>query len=301
MPPGRWKSLRLRNVSAHATVAVKVATSGEIGVALVNADDYRRFPAAERPLFSGRADDELSFSVKTPAVGSYFVVFDNRGGDALRAVTVAVRRSQKGLTEAELRAVERQLTEFEKKLSEIFVYEPFMIRVMPCDVPRASSGPAGVMLCTEYVRALYASFGDRQEAGDALLFTFLHKLGHVVLAQWQDSRFESEEVADEFATALLVMFGRKERMQAQLRHFAENPAVPETIAWASGDDRHILSLERARNSLHRADDANLVREWQPVFVPHMQTRMLEQSMSARPSGPTSTSWNGSWPGGPDDS
>lgn len=278
MPPGRWKSLRLRNVSAHATVAVKVATSGEIAVALVNADDYRRFPAVGRPLFSGRVEDQLSFSVTTPAAGNYFVVFDNRGGDAPRAVTVtvAVRGSHKGLTTAELRAAERQLTEFEKKLSQIFVYEPFTISVMPCDVPKASRAQPGVVLCTEYARALYASFGDRQKAGDALLFTFLHKPGHVVLAQWQDSRFESEEVADEFATALLVMFGRKGGMQTQLRYLAENPTVPEAIARAARDDRHLLSPDRARTALRLADDADLVRKWQPVLVPRMQTRMLEQ-------------------------
>lgn len=54
-------------------------------------------------------------------------------------------------------------------------------------------------------------------------------------------------------------------------------------------------------ALQRAEDANPVRRWQPPFVPHMRTRMLDRLNERPTEWPTSTSWNGNWPGGLDDS
>src|SRR5438128_7949271 len=67
VPPGKWKSLRLQNLPNGAVVGVGVETSGDLAVAFVNASDYKRFPATTRPLFSGRIESRLSFSVTIPA------------------------------------------------------------------------------------------------------------------------------------------------------------------------------------------------------------------------------------------
>jgi hypothetical protein len=42
------------------------------------------------------------------------------------------------------------------------------------------------------------------------------------------------------------------------------------------DDRHPLSVQRARNILRWLQDPQLVHRWQKIFVPHMQTAMLKQ-------------------------
>ena len=49
------------------------------------------------------------------------------------------------------------------------------------------------------------------------------------------------------------------------------------------DDRHPLSAQRARNILRWANDPQLVRKWQPIFVPHMQTAVLERLLAQSPS------------------
>ena len=94
VPSGRWKTVRLRNVPTGTIVAVEVQTSRDVIVALVDGTEYRRYPAVQRPLFSGRVEKHISFSVTTEAAGDYFVVFDNLSGREARAVTVKVLASR---------------------------------------------------------------------------------------------------------------------------------------------------------------------------------------------------------------
>lgn len=272
VPSGQWKSVRLRNVPAGAVVTVDVELSGALTVTMVSLEDAQRFPAVERPLFSGEADSRLSFSVTAPAAGTYVVLFDNRTGDAARAVEVTLRASRSTPTGA----TQTILQGFARDLHKIFMFEPFPIRVERCGVPQAFAGRSGIVLCTEYAQKLYDALGDKAKAADALLFTLFHEVAHMLLAQWKYPFFANEEVADEFATAAMIMLGQRARVRAKAEFFAANPSAAEAIAKLFRDDRHPLSPQRARNILRWAEDPQLVRRWQSIFVPHMQTRMLEQ-------------------------
>ena len=92
--PGQWKSIRLRNLPKDAALALRVNTSGEVMVSFLDADDYARFPAITRPLFSGRVEKQLAFSLRIPATGHYYVVFDNRSGNESRRVAVTIRAAR---------------------------------------------------------------------------------------------------------------------------------------------------------------------------------------------------------------
>jgi hypothetical protein len=94
VPSGKWKTLRLHNVPTGALVAVEVQTNQDVVVAFVDGAEYRRYPAVQRPLFSGRVEKHISFSVTTAAAGDYFLVFDNLSGREPRAVTVKVSASR---------------------------------------------------------------------------------------------------------------------------------------------------------------------------------------------------------------
>lgn len=275
--PGKTSALRLQRVPRGAVLGIRVETSGAIGVLVLDGADFRRFPAVVRPLFRGRLDSRLAFSVVAPAAGDYFVLLDNRAGDGQRAVSVTVAAAGSAQPGAPTgRALQRQLEEFQAKLAQILVFDRFPTRVAPCGAPKVVTDTSGITLCTEYARALQAALGDRQRASDALLFTFFQELGRVLLEQWKHPGAGSEEVADEFATALMVMVGSKDRVRAKAEYFTANPAVAEALGEALRDDRHILSAGRARTILRWADDPELVRRWQAVFVPRMQTRMLER-------------------------
>ena len=94
VPSGKWKTVRLHNVPTGVIVAVEVQTSRDVIVTFVDGTEYRRYPAVQRPLFSGRVEKHISFSVTTSAAGDYFVVFDNLSGREPRAVTVKVLASR---------------------------------------------------------------------------------------------------------------------------------------------------------------------------------------------------------------
>jgi len=276
--PQQWKGTRLRNLPAGALVLVEVEASGGLDVALVDTPGFQRFPTLDQPLFHARDAAHLSFSVTIPTTGDYYLVLDNRASAEPRQVRLNVRASS-GSRQG---TAELTLTAFEESLKRVFVFEPFPIRVKRCGAPRAFASPSGIVLCAEYAEQLARTLGDRAKAADAVLFTLFHELGHVLLAQWKYPSFDDEEVADEFATAVMTMLGQSARVRAKAEFFSKNASVAEAISKLFRDDRHPVSAQRARNILRLADDPNLVRKWQPVFVPHMQTAILRRLLASPP-------------------
>jgi hypothetical protein len=94
VPDGKVKSVRLRNLPEGAVVGVDVRTSGEIVVLFVRAKDPGDSSARVPPLFAGRLERRLAFSVTIPSAGHYYVVFDNRKGEESRTVSVRVRAAR---------------------------------------------------------------------------------------------------------------------------------------------------------------------------------------------------------------
>jgi hypothetical protein len=280
VPPGRWKALRVQQLPQEANVAVEVQSTGQVTVAFARHDASARSLASLRSLFQGLADNRLAFAVTIPAAGDYVVVLDNRTAAEPRTVTVTVRATrgeqEKVPQQQGLGATERQFSEVERQLARLFIFEPFPIRVRRCGMPQAFSGPSGIILCQELGKKLLTTLGDKTKANDTLLFTLFHELGHTLLKQWHYPFFANEEVADEFATALLIMVGHRERVRAATEFLAANPSTAEALAKVFRDDRHPLSVQRARNILRWLQDPQLVHRWQKIFVPHMQTAMLKQ-------------------------
>ena len=124
--------------------------------------------------------------------------------------------------------------------------------------------------------------GSREKATSVILFTLLHEVGHNLLQQWGYPFYDNEGIADEFATVLIILLGQKERLSAMTEFFLTNPTSNEVIAKAFRGDRHPLSIQRARNILQWMKDTERLRRWQTIFVPHMQTAVLEKLTSTSP-------------------
>ena len=90
VPAEKWRALRLKGLTQGASLRVRVETSGPIRVILAREDEVQRFPKGLKATFSGTAERRLSFSVSIPAAGTYYVILDNRKGDALREVRLFV-------------------------------------------------------------------------------------------------------------------------------------------------------------------------------------------------------------------
>ena len=94
VPPGKWKAVRLRAVPKDAVVAVRAQTTGEVMLAFLDTEDYKRFPAPLRPLFNGRVEKQIAFALRMPDAGDYFVVLDNRLGNAPQTVAVRIQAAR---------------------------------------------------------------------------------------------------------------------------------------------------------------------------------------------------------------
>jgi len=90
VPAEKWRALRLKGLTQGASLRVRVETSGPIRVILAREDEVQRFPKGLKATFSGSAERRLSFAVSIPAAGTYYVILDNRKGDALREVKLFV-------------------------------------------------------------------------------------------------------------------------------------------------------------------------------------------------------------------
>lgn len=90
VPEGKWKALRLRGLPKDASVAVRVESSGPIQVIFLHQDELKRYPNPVRPAFAGSAERRLTFRVRVPAPGSWYVILDNRKGSEARDVRVLI-------------------------------------------------------------------------------------------------------------------------------------------------------------------------------------------------------------------
>jgi len=280
---GKWSGARFRNLPKGASLAMEVTVDGDVTVMLLNEESYRRLPVIDRPLFQGKTGDRMSFSILVPQTGHYYAVIDNRTGDAVRKFTIDIKAAAAGVkTSPPSSGVNAQLGTITDTLRQAFVFDALVIRAAKCGKPNAFSGPNGVIICSEYAHELVDTLGDKRKAADALIFILLHEVGHVLLRQWDYPFYNNEEVVDEFATVLMVMFLGERRARSQAEYFASRDSAREVRKKLTTDDRHPLSLQRARNILNWVDDPKLVYNWQPVLVPHMQTAFLERLKDKSP-------------------
>ena len=293
VPAGQSKVARLRSLPKDATVQIGVTAGQPITIALVAQTDLTRDGSAAQAVFKGKVERTLAFAVRVPKSDHYLVVLDNHSGAQAAPLTLTLKASgaqpppsvsspAAPANPAEAKAkVEAFLEKLGMELRRVFLFEPLAFQVRRCGTATALATSGGIVMCTEYARELQAKLGDKQRVNDALLFTIFHELGHILLQQWKSPVYQNEEVADEFATVLLLMLNQKARVQAIIDYFAANPSVGEAIAKTQKDDRHPLSVQRARNIQRWLNDSELVRRWQPMLVPHLNTAILEE-ISAMP-------------------
>jgi hypothetical protein len=274
VPAGQWKAARLKNLPKDAMVAVRVESNGEILVALVHSNTFRNTPEGIRPLFTGRVEGRLSFSVAIAEKGDHYLLLDNRRGTEARAVTVTLQAAPG--EKDRIQAAGATLRQFEKQLHRLFVFDPFPMGVKQCKVPRAFADEPGVSLCTEYVYHLYHALRDQEKAKDFLSYSIFYEVARQLLQEWNHPEAGKDEGIDEFAVALMLMLNQKSRALGAADFAVKSSSTFNAITKLFQDDRHPLSAKRGRNVLNWAKDSALPKKWQSFLVPHMQTALLKK-------------------------
>ena len=255
-------------------MAVKVESDGDIIVVILDSANYLKFPGNHRPLFVGKVQKRLAFSVTIPATDNYYLVLDNRTSRKPRAVNVMVNAARSSSDQIE--AANKILRNFEQQLHKVFVFDPFNFEAKQCGKPKAFIQGSGIVLCAEYVQHLYEALKDKQMAQNALAFSIFNEISRVLLSEWNHPLATEEETVNEFTTVLMVMVNQEQRVTAISENFVKNPWVPKALMKKLRDNRHPLSAKQAQKILGWLRNPELVRKWQKVLVPHMQTTLLKR-------------------------
>ena len=287
---GQYKAVRLRTLPRDAAVKVDISCDKGVSVLFISEDQYKEYPDIPRPLFHSMVHDRSTFIVTVPAEGNYLLVFDNSAGDdtvKLVAAITGARGPDRDLLQGSRRTgqganISTDLSAIGSELGKVFIFSPFPIIAKRCAKPGAYSGSDGVVICLEFVKAISDTMGNKEKTATVLLFTAYHESGHILLSQWGYPFYDNEEIADEFAAMLFVMLGQRDRLSALTEYFLSNPASNELLAKAFKGDRHPLSLDRARSIVRLVKETGRLKRWQVIFVPHMQTALLERMQKNPP-------------------
>jgi hypothetical protein len=276
IPPDTRKAVRLRNLPRDAVVDVAVVSSGEILVAIVDSAGYQQYPKGSRPLFLGQVEDRLGFSIKIPATDHYYLVLQNRSTARSQSATIMIRAAREETVQLE--AADKVLQKFEQQLHQLFIFDSFPIQVMRCDKPQIFGSTPEIVLCAESAQNLYRILGDKALARDTLGFAIFHIVADKLLSQWLPilTLAEKETKADQFATVFSSMLNKKDQIESVAAYLLKNPQISAAMIKFFENDRHLLTVPRAKSVLGWLDDTDLILKWQKVLVPRMQTSLLQR-------------------------
>lgn len=280
VPPGQWKTVRLQNLPKDGLVALAVTSDGPLTVGFLDARDQKQFPRIAHPLFWGRLESKLGFSVTIQQQGDYYVVLDNREGAIRRQVSLTAQATLGGAAaqaqlNAQLKKVERQLQTLVQKLHQTFVFDPVPMQVKTCERRQPFERAAGLTLCLQYARQLMQTFHDKTQASDALVYSLFQEMAQLFQSQWSLESSDPSTMLDELTTVLMLTFRLDANVRAYSQTLINQPTLTASLGDTFNDPLHPLTVERAQRVLKWATDPALVRSWQVQLVPHMQTKMLQ--------------------------
>lgn len=148
-------------------------------------------------------------------------------------------------------------------MPEINVY------VKPCGVVNAYSTP-DIYICTELIADLV-----EKDAIGALYPIILHELAHSLMFIWGIGDYKNEDMADEFATALMSI-ANPDSVNDLIDWFHKMDKKSEVILKATINSRHSLSLKRAENArVMLKNPSEAVKKWGMFLQPYVKKELLQ--------------------------
>lgn len=214
----------------------------------------------------------------TFTVGNHYLVLDNRYAALIsKKIDISIE-SKFQLSDDDAQKIKDIFVNFYSNLKEQINYPDFNINVDTCGEANASSNAQNgdIKYCAEMIYKLTKSRNSGALAG-----IFLHEVGHSVLRLWEMPGNNNEDIADEFATYMMMSSGPKGQafLQGYLDFWAE--MIPLSQAEARNmivnGDRHSLSIQRIRNIRENiiAGEA-FMKKWNRLLYPHFTNQGLQK-------------------------
>lgn len=264
VPPQQSKTARLQNVQAGSTITLAAVADCELWLDLKRQDNGSRVFAAKMPL-------EWSTVLLISEAGEYMLYFHNRSDNECSFKGELTAR----LDSAATGSVDQQLKKLSQQLQKVFIMDPIDYRLVDCGRSNSYAQGSKVLICREHLEQLQEAAADNETAKSLIFFTVMHETSHVLLTQWQYPFNNNEDVVDEFGVVLTRLMKQDAVITDQADYFEKQPSRAEYEHILENDDRHTLSIQRARNLRGWAEDPALLARWMPVLIPHIQSDQLK--------------------------
>ena len=151
-----------------------------------------------------------------------------------------------------------------RSLNKVYELPNLLITVKPCGEVNAYSTP-NIIVCSELVADL-----SEKDLPYALWPIIFHELGHSLLWIWKMPGYDSEEVVDSFAAAMLAKANPK-AVDQYISWFESMDSVAEAAAKLSAANNHPLSIHRARALQKLINDPGFeMRKWDELLRPRLR-------------------------------
>ncbi len=214
-----------------------------------------------------------------PFDGRYVVILDNSYANFVKKNIQVNVKFRKSMDADEVENIRRVFQNVQHLISNTFEDADLNINVRSCGHSNAysDSRSADITFCTEMINELFA----KQYHG-AFFGILLHEYGHSLLNRWGEPGSKEEDMADQFATVMMLKTGDSGRqlLQDWIRFWAGRDSKSEAANQIAYGDTHTLSIQRARNIQHSMNfPEEFTRRWNKMLYRHMKKSTLERIIS----------------------
>lgn len=213
----------------------------------------------------------------TQTAGPHYLILDNSFAAFIsKKLNISIEASLP-LDPSDQQKLSSSFSAMYTSLKQNLTFPDFNIRVEPCGQVNAFSetfGSGDIHYCTEMITNI---LGTNNQG--AFIFIFLHEVGHSLLGLWGIPGNNNEDIADEFATYIMMSGGPNgyAMLDRSMEFWQNRDSAAEAMNMVKNGDRHSLSIQRIRNIKENVQRGTaFIQRWNQLLYPHSTTGALER-------------------------
>lgn len=282
VPPQKYIIIPLQGSNkANSTYTITITADNkvykDITAYLVDESNKDLFSRGMQYQGIGYRKATAPFSIKQTVQfsGSYYLILDNTYANFMTKKLNVSIKVEFPVDEAQVEKMKTSFDQMYQSLKEEFIFKDFDIHIEPCGQVNAFSesfGNGDIHICTE----LLDNITKAKNLG-AFHFIFFHELGHTLLGLWSLPGNNNEDIADEFATFMMLQGDASQGvlLSNSLDFWRNRDSAAEASNMLLNGDRHSLSVQRIRNIEENiSNSSTFCKHWTQLIYPHMTTMAL---------------------------
>jgi Putative metallopeptidase len=285
VPPSQLKVVGLGLLKTGDQIAIQIDAANSVYndiTACITTEAEARAYTPRSPC-RGQVKGKTPIRIRDQASSdaAYYLVLDNTYAAVIKKPISGTIITRKALSLEEKQQIKNGFQSVQSNMASTYEKSDFNILVKPCGQSNAFSNnrTADITICSEFIHDMVM-----QNNNGAMVAVLLHEYGHSLLNRWGEPGSSEEDMADQFATVLLLREGDIGRrfLQEWIAFWQRRDSQAEAQNQIRRGDTHTLSIQRARNIQNAMNfPEDLVRRWNKMLYRHM-TRDALANVIAKP-------------------